>query len=133
MNSNPLCLVLGGKGFVGSHLVDALLAQGFRVRLFDRPGTVFLADACREHRNLEILEGDFTSESDISDAVAGCELCFHLVSTTSPRSSNLDLVYDIETNLSGTVRFLQQALHAGIRKVVFLSSCGAVFCPPLCP
>src|SRR5215471_4539018 len=131
MNSNPLCLVLGGKGFVGSHLVDALLRQGYRVRLFDRPGTVFLADACREHRNLEILEGDFACESDISDAVAGCDICFHLVSTTSPRSSNLDLVYDIETNLSGTVRLLHHALHAGIRKVVFLSSGGAVYGPPL--
>ncbi len=95
------CLVLGGKGFVGSHLVDVLLAEGRQVRIFDRPGTVFLDEACTQHPNLEIVEGDFCSESDISSAIVGCDVCFHLVSTTLPKSSNLDPVYDIETNLIG--------------------------------
>ena len=123
-------LVLGGKGFVGSHLVDALLKEGHRVRIFDRPGTVFLEDACMQHRNLEIVEGDFCSESDIAGAVADCNACFHLVSTTLPKSSNLDPVYDIETNLIGTVRLLHHALRAGVAKIIFLSSGGAVYGPP---
>jgi UDP-glucose 4-epimerase len=124
-------LVLGGKGFVGSHLVDALLSQGHWVRLFDRPGTVFLDGACTQHRNLEIVEGDFCSESDIAAAVEDCNGCFHLVSTTLPKSSNLDPVYDIETNLIGTVRLLNHALRAHVTRVIFLSSGGAVYGPPM--
>jgi UDP-glucose 4-epimerase len=124
-------LVLGGKGFVGSHLVDSLLSKGHRVRIFDRPGTVFLDGACTEHRNLEIMEGDFSSESDIAKAVVGCGICFHLVSTTLPKTSNQDPVYDIETNLIGTVRLLGHALQAGITKIIYLSSGGAVYGPPM--
>jgi len=125
------CLVLGGKGFVGSHLVDALLREGHKVRIFDRPGTVFLEEACTQHRHLEIVEGDFCSESDIAAAVAGCHTCYHLVSTTLPKSSNLDPVYDIETNLIGTLRLLNHALRAGMAKIIFLSSGGAVYGPPV--
>ena len=131
MTTGSRCLVLGGKGFLGSHLVDALLLQGNFVRVFDRPRTDFLEGACTSHENLEIVEGDFASESDVADAVVGCDVCFHLVCTTLPKSSNLDPVFDIETNLIGTVRLLNHALRAGIKKLIFLSSGGTVYGPPL--
>lgn len=124
------CLVLGGKGFIGSHLVDALLLQGYQVRIFERPNTVFLEGACEQHDNLEIFEGDFTSESEVAAAVVDCQICFHLVSTTLPKSSNLDPVFDIETNLMGTVRLLNQVVKAGVGKVIFISSGGTVYGPP---
>ncbi len=89
-----------------------------------------MEEACTQHRNLEIVEGDFCSESDIASAVTGCNACYHLVSTTLPKSSNLDPVYDIETNLIGTIRLLNHALRAGIARIVFLSSGGAVYGPP---
>jgi len=130
MKDKKRCLILGGKGFVGSHLVDALLLQGHHVRIFDRPGTVFLPDACTQHPNLEVVDGDFASESDISDAIDGCNVCFHLISTTVPKSSNLDPVFDIETNLVGTVRMLQHALLKGVTKIIFMSSGGAIYGPP---
>ena len=128
--SKPTCLVLGGKGFVGSHLVDALLAQGYSVRVFDRPGVGFLEGACIQNPNLELVDGDLASDSDISTGLVGCDVCFHLVSTTLPSSSNLDPVFDIETNLIGTVKLLQHAVHQGVKKIVFLSSGGTIYGVP---
>jgi len=125
------CLILGGKGFVGSHLVDALLSQDHLVRIFDRPGTVFLRDACAAHPHLEIVEGDFGNESDIAEAVAGCDFCFHLISTTIPKSSNLDPVFDVESNLVGSLRLFHHARLQGVSRIIFISSGGAVYGPPL--
>jgi UDP-glucose 4-epimerase len=125
------CLILGGKGFVGSHLVDALLSQGYPVRVFDRPGTVFLRDACVAHPNLEIMEGDFGNEADVAEAVTGCDVCFHLISSTIPKSSNLDPVFDIESNLVGSIRLFQHARLQGLSRIIFVSSGGAVYGPPL--
>src|SRR5688572_26913447 len=127
MSIKPRCLVLGGKGFVGSHLVDALLTQGYRVRILDRPGVVMMDGACSSHENLETLDGDFTSEADLAKVVSDCQICFHLISTTLPQSSNNDPVFDIETNLIGSVKLLKQAVRFGVRKVVFLSSGGAIY------
>ena len=123
------CLVLGGKGFIGSHLVDGLLAHGYRVRCFDRAHIPPLS-ATTPPAGFELVEGDFTSESDVAAALEDCDVCFHLVSTTLPRSSNLDPVFDLETNLLPSVRLLRQAVQAGVRRVVFASSGGTVYGRP---
>jgi UDP-glucose 4-epimerase len=125
------CLVLGGKGFIGSHLVDGLLNEGHFVRIFDRPQAQFLEGSCPAHENLEVVSGDFGCEPDIIRAVSDCDVCFHLVCTTLPNSSNLDPVFDIETNLVGTVRLLQHARNSSLRKIVFMSSGGTVYGPAL--
>jgi UDP-glucose 4-epimerase len=129
MNRKFRCLVLGGKGFIGSHLVDGLLECGYTVRVFDRPNVAQIGVDHR-HPDLEVVDGDFTSNADIAAAVVGCDICFHLVSTTLPKGSNLDPIFDIETNLMGTVRLLQHAVEAGVKKVVFLSSGGTVYGTP---
>ncbi|CAN5319621.1 NAD-dependent epimerase/dehydratase family protein [soil metagenome] len=122
-------LVLGGNGFIGSHLVDALVAQGHQVKVFDRPNTISLG--LNNIQGVEVIEGDLTSEADIANALMGSEVCFHLISTVLPKSSNLDPVFDIETNLMGSVKLLNQAVKAGVKKIIFLSSGGTVYGPPL--
>jgi UDP-glucose 4-epimerase len=129
MNKKIRCLVLGGKGFIGSHLVDELLKCDYSVRVFDRPNVAQIG-VDREHPDLEVMDGEFSSNADIAAAVVGCDVCFHLISTTLPKGSNLDPIFDIETNLMGTVRLLQHAVEAGIKKVVFLSSGGTVYGMP---
>lgn len=119
-------LILGGGGFIGSHLGDALLARGHTVRLFDRIGIPRYRDFSAGEA-MEWVEGDFTSSADIEQAVAGCHLVFHLVSTTLPKSSNDDPIYDVECNVVGTLRLLEAARHAGVEKVVFVSSGGTVY------
>jgi len=122
-------LVLGGKGFVGSHLIDALLGGGAKVRCFDRPDPARTAEHLRWNsaENFQLHEGDFLNEGDLKKALSGCEICFHLISTTVPGNSNDDPVFDIQTNLAGTIRFLELAVEAKIKRVIFISSGGTVY------
>jgi len=120
-------LVLGGRGFIGSHLVDALLARGVQVRCFDRPHVQPISSSHLSDPNFELYEGDFVSESDVASSLDGCDICFHLVSTTLPKSSNADPVFDVDSNVIGTVRLLDQAVRLGVKKVVFVSSGGTVY------
>jgi UDP-glucose 4-epimerase len=124
-------LVLGGRGFIGTHLIDALLDQGHAVRCFDRPNVVELGDSHAKHPHFELYEGDFTSEADISEALQDCDICYHLVSTTLPKSSNADPVFDVESNLVATIRLLTLALKSGVKKVIFVSSGGTVYGDPI--
>ncbi|WP_455230109.1 NAD-dependent epimerase/dehydratase family protein [Geopseudomonas aromaticivorans] len=121
------CLVIGGRGFIGSHLVDALLGRGHVVRCFDRPHVESLGDTHLNNPNFELYEGDLGSEADVAEAMDGCDVCYHLVSTTLPKSSNADPVFDVESNLVSTIRLLNNALKFGVRKVIFVSSGGTVY------
>jgi UDP-glucose 4-epimerase len=122
------CLVLGGRGFIGSHLVDRLLEDGVAVRVLIRR---LPADAEREpyrsHPLLDVCYGDFNNMLDLMAAMKGCSSCVHLISSTLPKNSNDNMVYDIQTNLVGTVGLLQAAKQLGLSKLVFLSSGGTVY------
>ncbi|RWM18175.1 MAG: NAD-dependent epimerase/dehydratase family protein [Mesorhizobium sp.] len=124
------CLVLGGRGFIGSHLVDALLTCGYAVRCLYRPHGVALSERRLVHPNLEILEGDFSNSADVARALQDCEVCFHLISTTLPKSSSTDPMFDIESNVVGTVRLLTQAVQCDLKKIIFVSSGGTVYGVP---
>jgi len=130
MGTPPRCLVLGGRGFIGSHLVDALLDRGYIVRCFDRPHVTPLGNPHSANPYFTLCEGDFASEADVAEALEGCDICYHLVSTTLPKSSNADPVFDVETNVLGTVRLLTHAVKSGLKKVVFVSSGGTVYGVP---
>jgi UDP-glucose 4-epimerase len=119
-------LVLGGSGFIGSHLVDALLANGHRVRVFDRQPDRF-RDALG---GVDYRFGSLADVSDVAEALAGMDVVFHLVSTSVPSTSNLDPVADIEGNLVTAVQLLDQMTRLDVRRIVFLSSGGTVYGNP---
>jgi UDP-glucose 4-epimerase len=123
------CLVLGGKGFIGSHLVDGLVAAGHQVRVLDRPGVAPLSDADIVRR-VEWHDGNSTADADIEKALSDCDICYHLVSTTLPKSSNADPIYDVESNVIGALRLLNHAVRLGVKKVVFVSSGGTIYGVP---
>ena len=123
------CLVLGGAGFIGSHLAEALLQAGHRVRIFDRPHLDRLPDFLRR-REFEVFTGDFLNPRALNPALEGSEIVFHLVSTTLPKTSNDNPVYDVESNVVGTLRLLELCRSQGVRKVVFASSGGTVYGVP---
>lgn len=123
------CLILGGGGFLGSHLSDALLAQGHAVRIFDRANLVRYRTFLQEEP-IEWKEGDFTNRAEVAQAVSGCDVVFHLVSTTLPRSSNDNPVFDVESNVIGSLHLLEAMRQHGARKIVFASSGGTVYGMP---
>lgn len=122
-------LVLGGGGFMGSHLSEALLAGGHDVRIFDRPNLTRFKPL-RLDQGVEWFEGDFINREDVAQAVSGCDVIYHLISTTLPRSSNENPAYDVETNVIGTLHLLEAARRNKIKKVVFVSSGGTVYGVP---
>jgi UDP-glucose 4-epimerase len=123
------CLILGGAGFIGSHLADALLLLGHQVRIFDRPNLVRPESLCDDER-IEWFEGDFLNLEDFAPAVIGVDIVFHLVSATLPKSSNENPLYDIETNLVGTLRLLELARQHSVKRIIFTSSGGTVYGVP---
>jgi UDP-glucose 4-epimerase len=123
-------LVIGGAGFIGSHLVDRLIADGRQVRVLDRV-PVDLQPGWMDSPQVEYLAGDFNDHSAIDVAVRGIDLAYHLVSTTIPATSNVDPIFDVQSNLIGTLSFLKAAVQAGVRKVVFVSSGGTIYGKPV--
>lgn len=120
------CLVFGGGGFMGHHLCRTLLAQGHKVRIFERPNV--RRDAVLSgNPDVDFVEGDFVNEQDVTDAVPDCDIVFHLISTTLPKSSNDNPVYDVESNVVGTLHLLRSAVKSGVRKILFASSGGTVY------
>jgi UDP-glucose 4-epimerase len=122
--------ILGGGGFIGSAVVDRLLADGHFLRIFERPQT-----APHRHQlineSVEWLSGDFMSLHDVTRAVAGVDAVLHLISTTLPNGSNDDMIYDVETNLVGTLQLLGAMVDQRVRKILFISSGGTVYGNPI--
>src|SRR4029453_9430712 len=117
-------LLLGEAGFLGSHLLEALIDDGCHVRVFDRARNIARV---RSGPNVEHFEGDFADGRHLSVALAGCKTVFHLAGTTHPKTSNEDPIHDLETNLLTTVRLLEVARHCKVEKIVFASSGGTVY------
>jgi UDP-glucose 4-epimerase len=119
-------LVLGGCGFIGSHLVDRLLSAGHKIRVFDRAPEFF-----REALDsVEYKYGDFTDLASISDALDDIDIVYHLISTTVPSTSNLNTIADVQTNLVGTLQLLEVMIKKKIPKIIYLSSGGTVYGVP---
>lgn len=119
------CVVIGGGGFIGSHVSEALLAEGHTVTVFDRGRSSNLE--MLKQKGAALCLGDFFRMEDLPRALENQDVVFHLLSTTVPQTSNEDPVYDVETNVSGTLRLLNAARDAGIKKVIFASSGGTVY------
>lgn len=126
MASQLNCVILGGGGFIGSHIVDALVVQGYRVRVFEQKN-INTRNIAHMLGRIELMQGDFFNEDDLCRALVGMDVVVHLVSTTLPQSSNDDMAYDIETNVIGTIRLLNLVKQIGIRKIIFASSGGTVY------
>ena len=120
-------LVLGGNGFIGVHLVERLVEEGHAVRVYDRSPNRFRALA----PGAQYVEGELGNHGLVREAVEGVEVVYHFVSTTLPKTSNDDPIYDVRSNLVDTVQLLEACVEAGVRKVVFASSGGTVYGLPL--
>jgi UDP-glucose 4-epimerase len=115
-------LVTGGGGFIGSHLVDALLERGDTVRVLDNFSTGDRRNLLHVRRDVDIVEGDLRSYERAHAAVRGCELVFHQAALPSVPRSIQDPLTSSEANITGTLNVLLAARDAGVRRVVYASS-----------
>ena len=119
-------LILGGNGFLGSHLVDFLLKSENEVVVFDKNNEIF-----REQLpNVKYYLGDLSNTSLLATALNGVDIVYHLISTTLPKSSNDAPIYDVESNLVGTLKMLDLCVKSDVKKIIFLSSGGTVYGQP---
>lgn len=124
------CAIFGGGGFIGSAVADRLLQEGHEIRIFERPRVTPYRTFSPDER-VEWLGGDLLSTHDVTDAIDGVDVVFHLVSTTLPKSSNDDPIFDVETNVVGTLQMLNAMVARGVRRMIFISSGGTVYGNPL--
>ncbi len=120
------CLVLGGCGFIGSHLVDGLLDRGYEVSIFDK-SKVDTKNIKQNLSKINLIAGDFINKEDLKRAVTGVDYIFHFIGTTLPQSSTENPIYDIESNVVSTLNMLEIAKSNNIKKIVFASSGGTIY------
>jgi UDP-glucose 4-epimerase len=126
---SELCLVTGGAGFIGSHLVEALAGQGRRVRVLDNFDTGLRANLEGIRPAPEVIEGDLGDPAAVARAVAGSGVVFHLGALASVQRSIEDPAATHRVCATGTLNVLDAARRAGVRRVVYAGSSSAYGVP----
>jgi UDP-glucose 4-epimerase len=122
---SDLVLVTGGAGFIGSHVVERLLREGFRVRVLDNFSTgarAMLPFATQYGEALEVIEGDIRDLACVERTAAGARVIFHQAAMRSVPRSVHDPLGANDNNVNGTLHVLQAARTAGVTRVVYASS-----------
>jgi nucleoside-diphosphate-sugar epimerase len=121
-------LVTGGSGFIGSHLVEALLRGGAVVRVLDnlatghRANLAHVLERCDGQANFTFVEGDITDRTTVQDAVKGVDYVIHQAALPSVQRSVEDPLTSNLVNVEGTLNILTAARDAGVKRVVYASS-----------
>jgi UDP-glucose 4-epimerase len=121
-------LVTGGAGFIGSHVVDALLRGGARVTAFDNLSTGF-REFLSAQEHLRVVEGDLLDQPAIDEAMRGVDFVFHLAANADIKDNLLTPRRCIEQNVLATQNVLEAMRTAGVREIA-LSSTGSVYGEP---
>lgn len=112
-------LVTGGAGFIGSHLVDALVRDGAEVRVLDDLSTGYLENV---NAAADLIEGDIADPDLVAKAVSGCDAVFHQAAHRAVLRSVEHPLQTDRANIGGTLGVLVAARDAGVRRVVYASS-----------
>jgi UDP-glucose 4-epimerase len=119
----PTALVTGGAGFIGSHLVAALLERGVGVRVFDDLSTGSLGNLAAFRDRIEFVEGDVVDGDAVRDVCRGVDVVYHLASLVSVPRSVEDPRLAHAATATGTLNVLEAARANGVRRVVYSGSC----------
>lgn len=116
--------VIGANGFLGSHLVDALVRNGQSVTAFDR-----FSNGSRRFTSEpdNIIVGDFLSNEDLAKAMKSQDIVFHMLSLSNPANTQNSVFFDIDYNLRQSINLLNIASRSDIEHLYFASSGGTVY------
>lgn len=118
----PLYLVTGGAGFIGSHIVEGLVKKGERVRVIDNLSTGKLENLELLMDEIEFIEGDLREPKAAAQAAKGADFVLHQAAISSVPRSIEDPVGSTENNLNSTLHLLMAAHDANVKRLVYASS-----------
>lgn len=124
MTKNNRCVVLGANGFIGSHIVDRLVGEGYRVVAFDRFSN---EPKFNPSDQIEVVKGDIFNIDKLSTCINSDDYVFHCYSATTPSSADNDPYIDITDNLLNNVKIIEVCVKNRIKKFVYISSGGTVY------
>lgn len=134
MNSNfQKVLVTGGAGFIGSHLVDALVDTGCQVIILDNLSTGKAINLEHLQGRITLLQGDIQDAGAVNEAMTGCDVVFHQAAVVSAPRTVEEPFESAMVNDMGTLRILEAARQGGVRRVVLASSCAVYGDDPRLP
>lgn len=123
-------VVIGASGFIGSHLVDGLLASGWQVLALARQLPGLLGAQALAHSALRLQSLDMADAAGLQREVCGADLVVHLASGSLPQSSNRDPQLDVRVNLLGALNVLEACRLGGVGRLMLVSSGGTVYGVP---
>lgn len=118
-------LVIGGGGFIGSHLVDQLIAEGHNVLVMQRHPSIFL-----DSIGVKGIYCDINEINVIKQYLHGVDWVFHLAHTTLPQNSNRDPIHDVQSNVISSIALLQACVENKVKRFIYASSGGTVYGVP---
>lgn len=120
---SPRALIVGGNGFIGSHVIDELTSRDWPLHVLDRSPELFRPPV----PGVDYFLGSFADRELLRGALDEVEVVFHLASTTIPETSNSDPGKDISANLVETVHLIDECVRCEVKRFVFVSSGGTVY------
>src|SRR5438874_1572540 len=117
-----VCLVTGGAGFIGSHLLEALLARGHGVRVLDNFSTGRLENLAEAEDRIELVRGSLMDHNVVREATEGVDYVFHLAAPAAGEPSLADPMGAHHCGATGTLHLLLAAREASVKRLVYASS-----------
>lgn len=127
------CLITGGAGFIGSHVAEHLADEGWRVRVFDDLSTGCADNLSLLGQRVDFVQGSILDQHCLQQAMQGIEVVFHLAAKVSVPQSVIEPLMFHEICATGTLKVLESAKQAGVRRLVYAGSASAYGDAAPCP
>jgi len=125
--SGKSVVVVGACGFIGSHVVDMLLAHDCKVTAISRNTPGLIPPHVLENKNILLVNVDMRDKKSLINTFQDSDIVIHLASSSLPSTSNLDPQADVETNLIGSLNIFQACLENNVSRLIIVSSGGTVY------
>lgn len=128
---NMRILILGAGGFIGKNLVSILVKDSNNeLFLFDLNNLDYFLNYGKN--NIKIINGNFTEDYDFDKITEGIDVVFHLISSTTPSTSNKRIDLEMKANIIVTIKLIEACVKNNVNRVIFLSSGGTVYGKEAC-